>query len=61
LAIREKQKFTQTIEKLKEGDNFVKWDLMEKSQKGGYTLSVSVEILSDGLTYEVAEKKAQTE
>ena len=60
----DKQAFIQTIEKMKQGPNSFKWDLVKKPQEGSYTLSV--EILNDELklkdkstkTFKVVEKNA---
>ncbi|MGD0336572.1 MAG: hypothetical protein ABSB18_05670, partial [Candidatus Omnitrophota bacterium] len=43
----EKQKFTEGIEKLKQGSNSFKWDLTSKPEDGPYTLSV--EVVNEGL------------
>ena len=63
---QEKQTFTQTIEKLEQGPNSFKWDLVKEPQAGSYTLSI--EISNAGLklkdkstkTFRVIEKKTGT-
>lgn len=60
---QEKQKFTEGIEKLKQGSNAFKWDLTSKPVDDSYT--VSVEIINETLklkdksskTFRVGEKK----
>jgi len=62
---QEKQKFTESIEKLKQGPNAFAWDLAEKPEDGAY--AVSVEVLNDALKlkdksskmFRVGEKKAE--
>jgi hypothetical protein len=62
---QEKQKFSEGIEKLKQGSNAFKWDLAGKPEDGAY--SVSVEIVNEALKlkdksskmFRVGEKKAE--
>lgn len=63
---QEKQKFTEGIEKLKQGSNAFKWDLAGKPEDGAY--SVSVEIVNEVLKlkdksskmFRVGEKTAES-